>query len=464
MNRLLRLTFLFVLLSLSSTISLQAQSSLDDTARLRIGHFSPNLGPVDVYINGERLLADFSFPDLTEWLVYNDTNITLTFTSPEASIDEAVIPDYELTLSPGQWITATLIGDVQNDSLMVHLLEEDFSPIPQGEARITVFNAITQGNPLSFFAGEAELIAGLAYPYTQGDNDGAISVDIVASRFDLTVQETNNSDNVIFTSRRTTLGANRHYFIAAVGIRTRADGIFVTTEVEQFTEAPPTSGLETVDIGQGPAYLRVGHFSPDGTPLELYIDGEKADDISTVSYPSLSNWIQIDAGVYEISLAPEGTSSQEAVVGPFDAAIIGSQWQTLAVIGYQQTDSLIARILKEDYSPIPQGESRLTFMNAIPDVPPVDIVINDQVFFGALTFPGLTPTAETGTDSVTVAARRIDIEITESGNINNSYLELFDVPLSAGNHYFIAAIRGGEGIEYYLQPITQKDVVESFSG
>lgn len=460
MRKFLRLSFVFLLMSLG-IINSYAQSD-SDTARVRIGHFSPDAGAVDVFVNGERLLADFAFPDLTEWLEYTDTTLTLVITAPEGDINEPVLDPIDVSLEGGEWYTVAVIGEVTRETATVHVVQEDFSPIAEGETRLSVFNAIPQGQPLSLFAGDTELVAGLAYPGTQGDNDGAIDVDIVASRYDLTVSETGNDDNIVFESRRTVLGENRHYFIVAVGTPIQPDGVFTTTDMNVFTEIPPTIDPNTVSIGQGSTYLRVGHFASDAEPLALFIDGEQTD-INTVSFPNLSGWVELSAGVYQIALAPEGASVDEAVVGPFDAALVGNQWQTLAVVGYQQTDSLIGRILQEDYSPILAGEARLTFLHAVPDVPPVDVVINDQVFVGALPFPGLTPTQNSGASSVDVAARRIDIEITESGNINNGYIELFDLPLVAGNHYFIAAIRGASGIDYYLLPITQQEVLDQFN-
>ena len=80
---------------------------------------------------------------------------------------------------------------------------------------------------------------------------------------------------------------------------------------------------------------------------------------------------------------------------------------------------------------------------------------------GALEFPGQAPTAADGAYSVTVAARPVDIEITEAGNLNNSYIQLFDTQLTPGNHYFIAAVNNVDSVDYYLQVITQDAVIQS---
>lgn len=450
--------FLWISLAIFSTIIVQAQET--SSSKIRVGHFASDTGPVDVYVDGELLLDDFVFPDLTDWLEITNSPIEITITPPDGTLDEALIPPVNLSVDPGEWYTISAIGEFNRDTLQIHMFKEDFSPIDVGETRITVFNTIPDPTkPLDFFLNDTLLIGGLGYPGSQGDNDGADTRDVVAQSYDLRLTESNNADVEIFTSRSTVLGRNRHYIIIGIGLVNKS-GVFATTNIDEFQEQTTTITNEDIDLGEGNTRLRVAHLAPDAEPLDLYINGTPTE-LLDLSYITLSDWISIEANIYEIALAPAGTSIEDALIGPFNAALIGNEWNTLAIVGFQENNSLIARIVGEDYTPIPRGESRLTFFNAIPDALPIDIVINDQVFAGSLEFPGQAPTASDGAYSVTVAARPIDIEITDAGNLSKSYIELFDTQLTAGNHYFIAAVNRVASVDYYLQVVTQEAVVQS---
>jgi hypothetical protein len=450
------LPHLFALVAVLLVGVLPAAAQADAPARLRLGHFSPDLGAVDVYLNGDLALEDFAFPDLGGWLEFEETTVEITITASGQPLENPVINSREINLISGSWYTAALIGEMRRNAVQIHLLTEDYSPIAPGETRVTLFNAIPDGQPINLAAGSNQVVIGLAYPGRQGDNDGSRTVDIVAQEYNLLVTETTDTSRMIFQSQ-SVLGRNRHYFIAAIGYDISANGILVSTNLSDFMQPSPT---ETIDIGEGSAQLRVGHFAPDAQPIDMYLNGELAE-VQGVEYVGLSNWLKLSAGVYQVAFTPAGAPLEDgALVGPFDAALVADTWNTVAIIGFEGDNSLIGRLITEDYTPIPRGESRLTFFHAVPDAPPIDVVINDQVFVGALTFPGRLPTSENGTGIVTIAAGRYDIEITDAGSINNSYIALFDTQLAPGNHYFVAAINTLNSIDYYLQAVTQENVVE----
>ena len=204
------------------------------------------------------------------------------------------------------------------------MFEENFSPIDPGETRITVFNAIPDASkPIDLFLNDTRLIGGLRYPGTQGDNDGADSRDVVAQSYDLRLVETQNPDVEIFTSRSTVLGRNRHYFIAGIGIVNKS-GVFATTNIDDFRPGGDSASGENIDVGEGNTRLRVAHLASDTEPLDLYLNGSPTD-LTELTYVGLSDWISLEAGVYEIALAPADTSFEEAIIGPFDAALVGGK-------------------------------------------------------------------------------------------------------------------------------------------
>ncbi len=460
MGRLRSMKWVPVVLALvlmSGPFIVQAQSTGNvggSVARVRIGHFVPDASEVDIYLNGELAFEAVAFPTLSEWLEFDPGILDLTITLTGDSVDDAIVGPFELDAQANGWYTAAAVGLSQDETTFIQVLEEDYSPIATGATRITVFNAVPQGRPVTFYMDDLQLVAGLSFPGTEGDNDGAVTEENAARSYNLSLVDALDEDDILFTSDNTQLGANRHYFIAAVGFSTRPTGLFTTTDLSEF--APAIAEESEGEIGV--ARVRVGHFAPQAGPLELYLNGERMD-IPVADPVGLTDWIRVPADVYEVSLSPAGETIDNAVVRPFDTVMAAEGWNTIVVVNTPDSDELIGRRVEDDYSPIPRGESRITLLHAAPDAPPIDMVLNDQVFAPSLDFTARLPTEANGAVAVTVSAGTYDLEITEAGEINNGLVTLLDTQLIPGNHYFIALVNRNDVVEYYLQVVTQDAVV-----
>ncbi|MEO1645586.1 MAG: DUF4397 domain-containing protein, partial [Chloroflexota bacterium] len=90
----------------------------------------------------------------------------------------------------------------------------------------------------------------------------------------------------------------------------------------------------------GTAEIRVGHFSPDAPNVDVYIDGEVA--IEDLAYTQVTPFIEVDAGTYEIAVAPTGTSLDDAVIGPVDLTFEPDSNTTVAAVGSAEDGTLTA--------------------------------------------------------------------------------------------------------------------------
>jgi len=244
--------------------------------------------------------------------------------------------------------------------------------------------------------------------------------------------------------------------VASVGTLGNASTVFRTTDPVTDTESLPDLLSERRVQS---THLRIGNFAANSPGLELYLNGTRYTDMAPLPYVSLSPWIELDAEVYQIALVPTGTTFENAAVGPFNVVLESGSWQTIAIVNATTTeDDYIARVIREDYSPIPTGEARITFFNAIQDISAIDIRVNDQVFVGALSFPGNAPSSQDGAASVSVAANALSIQITDAGSENDILYELQDVQLRPATYYFIAAINTRDTADYYLQAVANEDI------
>ena len=94
----------------------------------------------------------------------------------------------------------------------------------KGEARISVFHAIPADVSVDVLAGDDTLIQGLFYPdLFEGTGDGYATVDVVAGVYELSVVAGDGSFTL--NAGETTMGAGRHYLIAAINVAN--DPLFV---------------------------------------------------------------------------------------------------------------------------------------------------------------------------------------------------------------------------------------------
>lgn len=187
---------------------------LSDAGHVRFAHLATGTPQLDFYIDDGLLSTlNLAFTELTEFAALAPGEYTIS--ARAAGSDQDVVEPVTLTLEPGAWFTIAIIGARANNLLSLELLEEDFSPVPDGEIRMSVFHAMIGEGPVNVSASGTLLIQLLGYPRTQGDNDGYESFVIVAGNYDLTVRSTLTGAEIV-TLRRARLTAGRQYFMALV--------------------------------------------------------------------------------------------------------------------------------------------------------------------------------------------------------------------------------------------------------
>lgn len=459
MRKILTLTVIISAVILSAVPVLAQEGGGEGAnAHLRVAHLSVNAGAVDVYVNGEVTLENVDFGDVSDWLLVPPSTYTVSVAPAGTSIEEAVLGPLDVTLEENGWYTVTAVGLVDSDltPLTAQIIEEDYSELALGQTRVTIFHAIPNAPPVSVVAGDNVLVAGLAYPGTQGDNDGATTLDLEAGTYDLEVRLTDEPDTVVLDLPGTELGSERNIFIAAAGLAEEPEPVFVSTNPAEVDAAMMA---EDENMAGGDAHLRVAHLAEDAPAVDVYISGELSG-FTGVEYPALSGWTTVPAGTYSVAVAPAGTSIEEAVIGPVDVTLEGGEWYTVAAVGLLDDGSLTAQVLEEDYSEIPTGQTRFTVFHASPGAPPVDVLVDGEPFVQTLAFPG-TQGDNDGAATFTVLEGTYDIEITANEDPDTVLLSAEDFNMEAGSHYFIAAINTVDDLDLFVQTLSAEEIANA---
>jgi uncharacterized surface protein with fasciclin (FAS1) repeats len=184
------------------------------TAMVRVAHFSPDAGAVDVGVDGTKILEGVEFGTISDWMpvvagVY-------TFDVYAAGTDDTARRE-TMGVEGGTYWTVAARGVAASGDLDLQFISEDYSPIDEGQARVTVFHAIQDAPTVDVLANGGSLIVGLGYPGTLGDNDGVDTVNVAAATYDLQVVVSGSPESVVLDLPGVTLAPNTYYFVAAIG-------------------------------------------------------------------------------------------------------------------------------------------------------------------------------------------------------------------------------------------------------
>ncbi len=201
---------------------------------------------------------------------------------------------------------------------------------------------------------------------------------------------------------------------------------------------PPQDDMAmTEEMAEETVHIRVAHFSPDTPAVDVYVNGELSA-ITGLEFPTVTDWIELPAGSYNLAVAPANTSIDSAAIGPADFDLPAGAWITVAAVGSLTNGTLKPAILVEDFKPT-DGKARVSVFHAIEDAPAVDVLAGGSPVIQALAFPGKQGTND-GFYTIDVPAGSYDLQVVPSGATSPVVLNLPGTELAADTNYFVAAV------------------------
>jgi hypothetical protein len=195
--------------------------------------------------------------------------------------------------------------------------------------------------------------------------------------------------------------------------------------------------------------VRVAHLSEDAGDLNITVNGQTSD-LSIQTPGSLSNWVDLPPGNYQININPAGGAPAAQV----SLDVEDGDYITIAVTGAAGS-GVKATVLEEDFSPLDADTARLSVFNGVAQSRPFDVVVNGVTQVVTLGYPG-TLGDNDGFFVIEVPAGTQDVEFVSSGARNDLIAYLPRLALDGGDNYFIAI--AGSGTDAPLQAVTASDV------
>lgn len=256
--------------SVIEALSLATEEPAADTGfvNIQVAHLSPDTPAVDVYVNGDAAITSLEFNQLTEWITLPAGSYEIAVAPAGTSVDQAAIGPATFDLPAGQFITVAAIGSLEAGTLAPAIIAQDYSPVTDGNVRVTLFHAIEDAPAVDVLAnGTTALVRQLAFPGTLGDNDGVFTLEVPAGTYDLSVVPNGATTPVVIDLPGTTLEAGNIYFVAATGTLANPGVALFTVNSERATELRTAVGIEPA----APNLAELVIAATQGNPAEFTI-------------------------------------------------------------------------------------------------------------------------------------------------------------------------------------------------
>lgn len=155
------LALLALLLGVTTAFgSHRASAHNSGTGYVRVIHASPGAGKVDVFVNHDALLKNFTFGTITDYVKLDAGDYRIRVAPAGKGADSAVI-DETVTIEANVHYTAAALG-TKSFSLKVF---GDNNYAPNGKARVRVYHLSPNAGPVDVSVGGNKVIESLHYPY-----------------------------------------------------------------------------------------------------------------------------------------------------------------------------------------------------------------------------------------------------------------------------------------------------------
>ncbi len=253
-------------------------------AQVSVVHASPDAPNVDVYVDDAAALTDVPFFTASDYLDVPAGDRRVRIVPAGAPVEEAVL-DSTFTLDANQAYTVAAVGLLENLQLVA--LEDDLSPAPAGQARVSVFHFSPDAPAVDILANGSTVSSGLTF-------GNGIEVDVPASTYDFTVVPTGATDPVI-SLPATPIEAGNFYSVYAVDTvaNIRAE-LRVAPIGNESAEPAPAPAPTTPPAPEQPA--------PEQPPVPIQLPETAEGDTLPVGALALSALALLGLGVLTLSL------------------------------------------------------------------------------------------------------------------------------------------------------------------
>jgi hypothetical protein len=413
-----------------------AQDATETDASVRFVHASPDAPAVDVIVDGAVLTSNLAFGQVTDALAVSPDEHQLQIVPTGSEASSAVI-DTTLDLDGGNSYIVAAAGLLNDIESKIYDVDQD--DLDAGQSRVRLINLSPEDTNIDFFiTGGDELFDDLAF------GDASDYTDLDAGAYDFEVRP-HDQETASLSVPAFQVDEGNAYDLLLIG--TTADN---NLSVVPLTTPVATPCSNVLGVGTPTdACIRVVHASPDAPAHDIYVNGSMV--VENIGFGASTDFTALPSGDdREIQVVPTGGVVDDAV---FDTTVDlgGDNAYDIVVAG--MSDDLDAVVENIDLGAVPEGQSRLRFIHAAPDVDDFSVVITD----GPTLVDGMG--FKDTSDYETLDAGTYDIQVKQGDDV---LIRVQDFTLEPGKVYDAIAI--GRSDDNSLQLVGFSAPTESPTG
>ncbi len=215
-----------------------------------------------------------------------------------------------------------------------------------------------------------------------------------------------------------------------VDLQVDANNEYTVIATDQLSSITPIVAVDQRSINANKAKIRFIHGSPDAPAVDIKVeDGMGAALFSNVSFQDIEDYIEVDAGTYNIAVTPAGSTQEVVILGnvPLTNGLV---YTVLARGTLDASDSVpfeVRTFVDNDagtaFVDLMAATSNVKVVHASPDAPAVDLLVNDAIAGSGLSFPNNTGylNITSGTKNIKVNVAGTSTTVIEADVLFNAY-------------------------------------------
>ena len=348
---------LLALLATAAVYVPAARASVDEPRRLRFVHAIPELGPVDVFIDGKRVFAAATFFSVSDYIEIPADSFVEVLPAGQNPDDDHPLLDRRLHLAAGDYSIAAR-GSLNGRHTDLSLFKDDNQLPDSGQVSLRVVHLAPDAPAVDILVDGERVIADLRYRHA------AHYLQVPPGTYTVGVAPAGNDTPIYEVD--VTLDADTVY-------TAWANGLLDPDAPGQAFKVTPS-----VDATAPESFrLRAIHAVPDiaGNPVDVFVDGEK---VVTFDFFDATDYLTLFEGTYDIRVALADTGPENAVIQAEVTFEGGKDYSVVARGTADPSDAaeLGASVYEDDNSAPTPGQVRLRVAHLSPDAPTVDILVN----------------------------------------------------------------------------------------
>jgi hypothetical protein len=322
-----------------------------EPARVRAVHAVPDIAgsPVDVYVDDAKVVT-FDFFDVTDYLPIAAGTYTVRVVLAGGNPDTEAVITAPVTIAGGKDYSIIARGTGGNFGATV--LEDNNERPTLGQARVRAAHFSPDAPAVDVYVNGALTIQDLTYPTATG------YLSVPAGDYTLGIAPANGA--VIYTATAT--------LEAGQVVTVWANGLLGGSGAQAFKLTP------SVDAEYEVAQVRLLHAVPDAPAVDIYVGGERV--VQNLAFGSISNYLSIYAGEYEVEIRPAGGST-----AVFEGSInlAGGRSYTAVALGLLNgTPALNVALFDDTLTLSNAARGRLRIIQLSPDASALNVVVESE--------------------------------------------------------------------------------------